>query len=402
MPEAERAFLVDPFEGWSGPELADLEIRIRDLHEALVSTGDGRAAAAARVEGEEILAENPGYHPAAVLAAQSDLYLTDFDGAFGRVDPVVAQIPLYTAAQLVRGRAAEGLSRIAEAYASYRAVADLSGAAAERAAVLEPRAVEIVGRRFRDALDRGELDAAGRFLERLRSWAPDAPDTLEGSLSLARARDDRSAELAAVTRLLQLDPDRLELVERRGELELEVGDPSRGLQIFQGLAEANPNDARLQERLEQAKFRWRLTLLPAHVQKISLEPELTRADFAVLVHWLVPRVRTSRAPASRIANDILDHPRREEIARVVNLGLMEVDSTLHTFSPGRALRRERALAALLRAVKVLGGGAECPGADTCAAAVACGLVADPSACADPAPISGSEALELLRRTLQLF
>ena len=402
MPEAERAFLVDPFEGWPGPVLADLEIRIRDLHRELIETGHGRAAAAARVEGEEILAENPGFHPAAVLAAQSDLYLMDFDGALARLDPVVEEMPLYTAAQLARGRAAERLSFIPEAYASYRAVADLSAAAAERAAVLEPRAVEIVGRRLQGALDREDLAAAGRALERLRSWAPDALDTLEGSLALARAREDRSAELAAVTRLLERDPDRLELLERRGELELEVGDPSRGLQIFQGLAEANPGDARLQERLEQAKFRWRLTLLPAHVQEISLEPELTRADFAVLVHWLVPRVRTSRAPAGRIANDILEHPRREEIARVVNLGLMEVDPTLHTFSPGRSLRRERALAALLRSVAALGGGTECPGATTCEAATACGLVADPSVCADPAPVSGSEALELIRRTLQLF
>src|SRR5690606_29818380 len=104
------------------------------------------------------------------------------------------------------GRAAETLARIPEAYASYRAVADLSPAAAERASVLEPRAVEIVGRRFRAALDRGEVEDASRHLERLLRWAPDAPATLEGSRELALALDDPRSELAAVTRLLALDP----------------------------------------------------------------------------------------------------------------------------------------------------------------------------------------------------
>lgn len=390
---------------------ADLEIQVRDIHRDLLREGGGRAAAITWGRTEEILAQDPGFHPATVLAAEADLVVGNAESAVERLTPVVNEMPLYTAAQLVRGRAAETLARIPEAFASYRAVADLSPAAAERASVLEPRAVEIVGRRFRSALDGGELEDASRHLERLRRWAPEAPETLEGSRDLAVARDDPRSELVAVTRLLELDPDRRELLERRGELELEVGDPSKGLQIFQSMADANPRDVRLQERLEQAKFRWRMTLLPAHVQEIAGKPELTRADFAVLVHWLVPRVRTSRAPAGRIANDILEHPRREEIARVVNLGLMEVDGTLHTFSPGRTVRRDRALAALLRAVDTLGGGAPCLGeplgrspatSRICEAATACGLIADPSLCADTAPISGAEALELVRRSLQLF
>lgn len=390
---------------------ADLEIEVRDLHRDLLRDGDGRAAATTRARTDEILARDPGFHPATVLAAQADLVVGDAARAFDRVVPVVEETPLYTAAQLVRGRAAEQLSRVPESYASYRAVADLSPAAAERAEALAPRAIEIVGRRFRAALDQGELEDAAGHLERLRRWAPDASETLEGGRELAVAQGDPRAELAAVSRLLEVDPDRRDLLERRGELELEVGDPSKGLQIIQGLAEASPEDARLQERLEQAKFRWRLTLLPGHVQEISRKPELTRADFAVLVHWLVPRVRTSRAPAGRIANDILEHPRREEIARIVNLGLMEVDATLHTFSPGRTVRRDRALAALLRAVDTLGRGAPClseplgRSPDTgriCEAATACGLIADPSLCSDTAPISGAEALELVRRSLQLF
>ncbi|HLE83713.1 MAG TPA: hypothetical protein VJG13_05190, partial [Thermoanaerobaculia bacterium] len=217
--------------------------------------------------------------------------------------------------------------------------------------------------------------------------------------------------LAAVARLLARAPERPELLVRRAELELEVGDASAGLQILQRLADQNPGDRALQEQLEQAKFRWRLSLLPGHVREIANRSELTRGDFATLVHWLIPRVRTARPPAGRIAVDILEHPRREEIARVVNLGLMDVDATLHTFSPERPVRRTTALLALLRAIEALAPPAAClpsplgrsPSQETvCSAAARCRLVSDPGDCLSGATLSGPQALELLRRALQLF
>ena len=396
---AERDFLVGPFEGWTGAADPAFEERLSRAHRELLRSGD---AATARAEAEAVLAEATDFAPASVLLAQADLLAGDAEAAFDRADPLVVEMPLYTAAQLVRGRAAEALSRVPEAFASYRAVADASAAAAGRASELSSRAIEIVTRRFRSSVDQGDLEAAAAHLERLRRWAPDSPEILEGARELAEARGDLPAELVAVRSLLEREPDRRDLLERRGELELEVGDPSAGLQIFQRLAEANPDDPEVQGRLERAKFRWRLTLLPAHVQDISRKAELTRADFATLVHWLVPRVRSARAQGGTIANDILDHPRREEITRVVNLGLMEVDATLHAFSPERPVRRERALASLLRAIERLGTGACGAAAPTCEAAVACGLIVDGAACADPTPISGTEALELIRRALQRF
>lgn len=408
IPGDERPFVADPLEGYPQTAPVDAESRLRDAHRALVRSGD---TAAALAEAESLLTDPSADAPARVLAAQAEYLAGDAAAALERVTPVVQELPRYTAAQLIRGRAAEKLGRLPEAYASYRAVRDASATAAERAAVLEPRAIEIVRNRFRAALEQERTDAAAEHLVRLERWTPDALETLEAGRDLALARGAERAELAAVTRLLEREPDRRELLLRRGELELEVGDPSTGLQIFQRLAEAAPRDPELQERLEQAKFRWRLALLPAEVQEVSEKEELDRADFATLVHWLVPRVRTSRAPAGRIAGDILEHPRREEIARVVNLGLMEVDPTLHTFSPQRPVRRERVLAALLRAVESLAGGAPCltepvgrmPAAErVCEAAVRCELLAGVSACDAGGTVSGREALELVRRALKLF
>jgi hypothetical protein len=91
---------------------------------------------------------------------------------------------------------------------------------------------------------------------------------------------------------------------------------------------------------------------------------------------------------------------------------MDVDATLHTFSPERPVRRTTALLALLRSVEALAEpAAAClPAAlgrspsqeSVCSAAARCRLVSDPGDCLSGATLSGAQALELLRRALQLF
>ncbi|MFP3940292.1 MAG: tetratricopeptide repeat protein [Thermoanaerobaculia bacterium] len=408
LPRGERPFLADPLAGYPLVPTPGPAEEVRQAHRALRRTGD---AAAAGAVAEELLARDPSFQPARVLAAQADLVAGDADGAFEGAGKVLRSHPEYTAALLVRGRAGEELGRVAEAYAAYRSASDVSAAASGRSEALRNRAVTIVGNRFRSALDRFRFRDAAEHLERLEEWAPDEEVTLAAARALAAARGDREAELAAVERLLERSPESRDLRVRRAELELAVGDASRGLELLRRLADEYPDDPEIAESLEQAKFRWRLTLLPSHVEEIARKAELTRADFATLVHWLVPRVRTARGHGGRIAGDILEHPRREEITRVVNLGLMEVDATVHTFSPEDPVRRGRALETLLRAVESLGGPAGCltvplgpdPATEAvCAAAARCGLLTRPGECLPGATLSGAEALELIRHTLQLF
>lgn len=409
IPRAERPFLVDPLESYPLVPTPGPASEVRRAYAALQRTGE---APAARAAAADVLTRDPSFHPARVLGAQAELLAGAPQDAFDGVGEVVDELPGYTAALLVRGRAGEELGRVAEAYAAYRAASDASVAADERAAALRNRAVTIVAGRFRSALDRFRLLDAAEHLTRLEEWAPDAEATLEAARELASARGDRRAELDAVETLVERTPDRREFRVRRAELELAIGDASRGLELFRRLAEDYPDDPEIAESLEQAKFRWRLTLLPSHVEEIARKPQLTRADFATLVHWLVPRVRTARAHGEgRIAGDILEHPRRDEIARVVNLGLMEVDATVHAFSPEDPVLRETVLETLLRSVETLGGSASCltvplgPAPDTgvvCAAAARCGLLSRPEECLPGAETSGGEALELIRHTLQLF
>jgi hypothetical protein len=223
------------------------------------------------------------------------------------------------------------------------------------------------------------------------------------------AKGDARAELAAVQELVRRRPDDRQLAERQVDLEFAVGDPTVGLQVIQDLADKNPRDAALAEKLASAKFRWRLSLLPPGVQAVAARPELNRAELAVLLYWLIPEVRYAKPAAGRIATDVLDHPQREEIVRVVNLGLLDVDATLHRFSPGAPARRGTAVASLTRLLARSGqrvdcatGGAQAGARTACQAAARCGLIPSEEDCLPGTPLSGADAVEMIRRTLELL
>jgi hypothetical protein len=399
--EAERGYLLDPFEGYPAGAAVRRE-RVARVHRALLDEADPVAIEVARGLAGELAAGDPEFPPAKVLAAEADFVADERKEIVARLLPVGDALPTYTASQMLLGRTAELAGDLPLAYSAYRAVATKNTLALRRTGELHPRVIEIVGNRLREALKGHRLDEAGRQLALLQSWAPAETATYEAGRDVAVAHGDRKAELAAIKGLVERRPGDRDLLERRSDLELEVGDPAVGLKIIQGLADKNPKDDAITARLAAAKFLWRLSLLPAKVREIAAKPELTRADFAVLLFWLVPEVRYGKPTEGRIATDVLDHPPREEIVRVVNLGLLEVDETLHHFSPGALARRGTALRSVVRLLSRFGSPAPtCLGdqRSLCDAARRCGLLPEDQDCQSNDPFSGEDAVELLRRTL---
>lgn len=400
MDAADRPYLINPLEGYPrnvGPEVRE---RLSNVWQDLLEAGDTEGATRVSAELRE---QDPELLPAYVLAAQVDFAAGEDRRVVERLLPVSDRVPTYTASQLLLGRAAERLGDIPLAYSAFRAAAARSALARQRAGEMHPRAMEIVSNRLDEALRVEDLEESRKQLALLRSWGPSELATLEATLRVAEAFDDRRAELAAIKDLSARRPGDRALLERQAELELQVGDPSAGLKIVQDLAARNPRDPVLAEKLEAAKFRWRLSQLPRDVQAAASKADLNKEDLAVLLYWLVPDVRNSRPTAGRIATDILDSPRQQEIVRVVNLGLMEVDPTLHRFSPGAQIRRGPALRVILRTMARFGAGS-CAGgnvssANVCEASTACGLVPTDGCRAGDA-LSGEEAVEIIRRSLK--
>ncbi|MGH9464939.1 MAG: hypothetical protein ACRD0X_04790 [Thermoanaerobaculia bacterium] len=398
---ADRPFLVSPAAGYPLQVPLQREHEVSAAHRALLETG---ALEQASRSAAQWLAADPGFHPAIVLQAIVDFGAGRWPDAVARLEPVIAELPGYVAAHLVLGRTRERLEEIPAAVAVYAAVADREPLAAVSVTRLRPRAVEILGLRIEEALQRGRLDLAREALERLEEWAPSSPTTLVAELAVGEAAGEPERALAAARQLAQLSPGDETLAERLAELELEAGDAGRGLQILEELAATDPTDVARAERLEEARFRWRLELLPEQARALADRAVLTRGDFATLIFWLFPAVRYGRAEGATIASDILESPVRREIARVVNLGLLAVDPNLHLFHPERPITRQEALAALLQLVRSRRPPAACAAATSgvestegiCAAAQRCGLIADLADCLPGAPLSGAEATSLAR------
>jgi len=400
---ADRPYLIDPLEGYARTPDPRLKTRFENAWLDLLQAGDKAGAVRAATE---ILQADPGFAPAQVLLAQVDFAGGENAHVIERLLPVGDQTPTYTASQLLIGRAAEKAGDVALAYSAFRAIAARSPLAFKRTGELHPRAMEIVSNRLDEAVRSQRTDEAVKQLQLLQSWGPSETLTLEAARKVAMARSDRPAELAAVKELSARQPEDRPLLQRRAQLELEVGDPSAGLKIVQDLADRDPKDPALAQELEAAKFRWRLSQLPRDVQDVAAKPELTKGDLAVLLYWLVPQVRNSLPTAGRIATDVLDNPHRDEIVRVVNLGLMEVDPTLHRFFPGSPVRRGSALRVVLRTLSRFGAaacaGGNPNGGDVCGVSLACGLLASAEDCQATAPLSGAGGVEILRRSQKLL
>src|SRR6185436_18204432 len=191
----EQAYLVDPFTGYPREVDAGRRERLESAHRALLTASDRAGASATAAE---LLAEDPSFAPAQVLAAQVELGDREYVKVITRLLPVSDEMPQYVASQLALGRAAELAGDVSLAYSAFREIATRSQRAFQRVGELHPRAVEIVANRLEEAVRQNRLAEADEHLALLRAWAPSEVRTLEGERLLAVARGDRVAELAAV------------------------------------------------------------------------------------------------------------------------------------------------------------------------------------------------------------
>lgn len=375
---------------------------IQSAYRELLRTAD--ATVALRVA-EQVVEREPNLLAAQALRAEALLVASRPREAADLLSPVAARARECLPLALVLGRSQEEAGELPEAFAAYTEAAERSDTATQRARTISSRAMEVTRNRFGEALRAGRREAAAWNLSRLERFWPDSEAALQSAMELARTTENARVELAAVKALQAFHPQDPALTLRRGQLELLVGNARTGLALVEALAAAAPADRALQAELALAKFSWRLLNAPEQVRGLREKVVLTRAEFAVLLYWTVPQIRTARPGAAQIASDIVDHPSREAIARVANLGLMTIDETMHRFSPDAGLRRSDAVEALLRLLAKSGKAGECglqraAGREgVCRAGIACGLFEDPVLCQAGSGLSGSEAIEMLRRAL---
>ena len=371
----------------------------------------GSSTVQARRVASEVLTLSPETLPARLLLAQADFVDGRFAVARERLDPWVREHRDYFPATLLWARLAELDGDVVSAYEAYRAISSRTTAAAAAAADLKDGATEEVLEALRGSAGGLRAAAARRYARLLEEWSPSSDAAHEAKWRVAQATGDALVELEALRELASSGFSDPRWVERRAELELTDGDAQVALRMFEDLVAEDPGDSEKMDNLARARFRWRLQVLPEDVVVLTEAAELTRADFAALLYWLVPGVRGGAPGSGRIATDILDLPtrRRREIARVVNRELMGIDPIRHRFYPARSLTRAEALAGLLEVfsqdrprsacVSLAAGISSLSVAAICEYAARCGLLSEVAACLPEATVSGQDTQQLLRRGL---
>jgi predicted Zn-dependent protease len=296
-------------------------------------------------------------------------------------------------ANLVAGRAFEEVEDWIRAVASYRAAASYFDVADRRAEEIEPRAIEELFGRIGSALRTGRAESVRRDADLLAAWRPQDPRSWRAVADVASGLGDGPEELRARRELMALGAEDLTDQLRRGALEVELGDANVGLSLLQEIAASRSDDPAVELAWRRARFRFRLANAPEEVRDAIAVPELTRAEFARLLFWLVPEVRTTRTDEVRIATDVFDHPAREELVRVANLGVLEINESLHLFEPDRPLRRIEAFRALIRISSGAIGRHVRIGdsREVCERAADAGWIPEAAECLPSAAVTGSDA-----------
>ncbi len=403
-------YLENPLQGYELSVSADDALKVDQAFAGLIKSGDSIAALGIA---RQLLARDDQLLPAIVLEQQVSFLAGDYRSIVDRLSPELTEDSTYGAALLLLARSQDLLGAELDAFDLYERLPE-SATAKARANALRPRVVELLVERLERLLAEGSAEPARVIVERLQLTAPESIVALQAARDFAAITLDVSAELEARRSLSAKRTESPADLRRLAELEVEIGDPTQGVDILQQLVDRSPDDFVLREALDSAKFSWRLNMLPPEVVEVAKSDAITRADFATLLYWVIPGARSGNAQSAQIATDVpLDHPQRREVLRVLNLRLMSMaDAALRSFEPDRRITIIRSLDVLLRVPALQGLPLACGRkyedrlrhrADTtCATAARCEIVADIEACSIDGPVSGPVAREMVRRTLNLL
>jgi tetratricopeptide (TPR) repeat protein len=308
-----------------------------------------RALASGDVVEAEARAQRAGQIPPAQLLAYQVMLTEGEVDVTGELEAFCGANREFAAAWITLSVAAERTGSEATALSAARHGASLWDAEpwSRRADDLYQRWVTDRIQRSRELFEQGEFEAAMDELGNAQELDADRTDIhfLEAEILVASGRLDEAEEILGS---LPNDPETLLL---RGHIAERKGDWQRAMDSYSDLPPGHPDRA---AALERAQIRWRLSVLPAYAQRSLNAAELTRADLAVALVSVQPRLETLPGGDVPVISDIVDHPGQREIVTVVRLGIMTSDRRAHRFHPDRPVDADAVRESIERSSGLLG------------------------------------------------
>ncbi len=331
LPEGQDFVYAAPLPGeLPANETAALEAAWRD-----VLAGDTKHAVARY---EKLLQRHPGSLAAKTGLGYARLRTGETARAQGAFLDVLSKRPEDVPALVGMGSTAVRNGDTEGAIALYKRAA----VAAPDDAVVRKRLaslkLQVTERRMLEAqaaLERKDEDAAVVAYRRALDVAPEVTGVRLALSELLASRGER----AAAIELLEADAsgERQTLLQLGGLLEQEK-EYARALDVYTRLLAHGPGDEEARAGQRRAREGAEAMAMPQEYQAIPEAARVSRADLAALIAVRVPLLRRAGAGEPRVAVDISGSWARDQIARVLALGLMDLYPN-HTFQPGAIVRR---------------------------------------------------------------
>jgi tetratricopeptide (TPR) repeat protein len=388
-PQGEARYLIDPRVGW---QAADPSIDRRfDAAWKLILASDYDNA-------RKILGElPPTYIPATLAQAAIDLRQGRAEAARAIADRVASRNPNYIAAAVVQAEVDVAENQIQSAYERYRTIAgrpDAPPTVSQRMAELQTR---LFAQLYNAALTASDVEAIQLLRQALLvdPAASAARVLLVKKLIGQRNFDEARRELDPL--LSSSAADRPDVQEAIAEIDVGTGQYQDAIARYERLARSDPG-SRYARRLEEVKEQFAAANMPPQFLRALEAESITRGDLAVLMYWKISSVRFAQdLAAPPIATDIGDVPSRDEIIRLIALGIYQVDPVTRQVNPYAPVNASSLARAAARTLAVRGASCARTAPSDAEAILAACRVSDPVPTGADVLVSGRMASAMMEQ-----
>ncbi len=212
--------------------------------------------------------------------------------------------------------------------------------------------LQVTDRRMAEAeaaLEAGDAEKAAAAYAAALGVAPEVTDVRLALSRVLAGRGDREGAIA----VLEADPaGEREVLLELGRVLNDGAEYARALEVYTRLLAHGPGDAEARAGQRRAQEGLEGQAMPEEYRAIPDAPRITRADLAALMAVRVQRLRRAGAGEPRVAVDISGSWARDQVARILALGIMDVYPN-HTFQPNAIVRRVDLARAAARSLDIL-------------------------------------------------
>jgi tetratricopeptide (TPR) repeat protein len=298
--------------------------------------------------------ENP---VSAVGLGYVSLYLSELDAAEAHFKDSLRRFPDQTLANVGLAQVYEAEGRKDLAFLQYREILKQAPEhrwAGPRHDKLRDALVEQFFAEAKTAASAGNREEEKQGLLKVLFYAP---ESAEANVMLARIyRDEKNTSQALLhyRAVVAAQPDNKAALRELADVLFETGEFGPSLDYYQKLAELEPRDNTVTDRIEELKAKLGVFEVPSQFGLIPAQEAITREDLAALIAVKFKDFLNVPERQAQILVDISTSWAQPFIIKIASLGVMSVFDN-HTFRPRRIINRAELAETLIRLIDFLKG-----------------------------------------------